>query len=114
MEIVSGHGAEPYLVSPTGPQAQAALRAIKSAFDCEPVLMREGGSIPIVNDFKSILHAESLLIGLALPDDNPHSPNEKFDLDCFAKGQLMSAHLWQELSSIQDPKTTRSASRHSL
>jgi hypothetical protein len=24
--------------------------------------------------------------------------NEKFNLDCFAKGQLMSAHLWQELS----------------
>jgi len=100
MEIVSGHGAEPYLVSPTGPQAKAALRAIKSAFDCEPVLMREGGSIPIVNDFKSILHTDSLLIGLALPDDNAHSPNEKFDLDCFARGQLMSAHLWQELSAI--------------
>jgi len=35
-----------------------------------------------------------------LPDDNAHSPNEKFDLDCFTKGQLMSAHLWQELSKI--------------
>jgi len=74
------------------------LRAIRSAFNREPVLMREGGSIPIINEFKKILHADALLIGLALPDDNAHSPNEKFDLDCFAKGQLMSAHLWQELS----------------
>ena len=98
IEIKSGHGAEPYLVSPTGPQAQAALRAIKAAFQREPVLMREGGSIPIINDFKKILRADALLIGLSLPDDNAHSPNEKFDLDCFAKGQLMSAHLWQELS----------------
>ena len=98
LEIQGGHGAEPYLVSPTGPQAQAALRALKSAFGYEPVLMREGGSIPIVNDFKKILGADALLLGLALPDDNPHSPNEKFDLDCFTKGQLMSAHLWQELS----------------
>jgi acetylornithine deacetylase/succinyl-diaminopimelate desuccinylase-like protein len=98
MEIQGGHGADPYLVSPTGPQAQAALRAIRSAFNCEPVLMREGGSIPIINEFKKILNADALLIGLALPDDNAHSPNEKFDLDCFAKGQLMSAHLWQELS----------------
>ena len=98
MEIEAGHGAEPYLVSPTGRQAQAALRAIKAAFECEPVLMREGGSIPIVNDFKKILRADALLVGLALPDDNAHSPNEKFDLDCFAKGQLMSAHLWQELT----------------
>jgi len=98
LEVKAGHGAEAYLVSPTGPQAQAALRSLKLAFGCEPVLLREGGSIPIVNSFKSILHADSLLVGLALPDDNAHSPNEKFDLDCFAKGQLMSAHLWQELS----------------
>jgi acetylornithine deacetylase/succinyl-diaminopimelate desuccinylase-like protein len=98
LEIEAGHGAEPYLVSPTGSQAQAALRALESAFSTTPVLMREGGSIPIVNEFKKILHADTLLLGLALPDDNAHSPNEKFDLDCFAKGQLMSAHLWQELS----------------
>ncbi len=101
MEIEAGHAAEPYLVSPTGPQAQAALKAIRAAFQCEPVIMREGGSIPIVNDLKNILHADSLLIGLALPDDNAHSPNEKFDLDCFAKGQLMSAYLWQELSKAE-------------
>ena len=100
LEIQSGHGAEPYLVSPTSAQAQAALRALKAAFGYEPVLLREGGSIPIVNDFKKILGADSLLVGLALPDDNAHSPNEKFDLDCFAKGQLMSAHLWQELSRL--------------
>jgi acetylornithine deacetylase/succinyl-diaminopimelate desuccinylase-like protein len=98
LEIEAGHGAEAYLVSPTSVRAQAALRALKTAFGCRPVLMREGGSIPIVNDFKKILGADSLLLGLGLPDDNAHSPNEKFNLDCFAKGQLMSAHLWQELS----------------
>jgi|ERR1043166_477866 acetylornithine deacetylase/succinyl-diaminopimelate desuccinylase-like protein len=100
LEIKSGQGAEPYLVSPAGPQAQAALRALKAAFGCEPVLLREGGSIPIVNEFKKILHADALLLGLALPDDNPHSPNEKFDLGCFAKGQMMSAWLWRELSAL--------------
>jgi acetylornithine deacetylase/succinyl-diaminopimelate desuccinylase-like protein len=98
MEIEAGHGAEAYHVSPTGPQAQAALRALEKAFGCKPILMREGGSIPIVNEFKKILGADSLLLGLGLPDDNAHSPNEKFNLDCFAKGQLMSAHLWQELA----------------
>jgi acetylornithine deacetylase/succinyl-diaminopimelate desuccinylase-like protein len=98
LEIEAGHGAEAYLVSPTSPQAQAALRALRLAFKSEPVLMREGGSIPIVNQFKKVLGADTLLLGLALPEDNAHSPNEKFDLDCFEKGQLMSAHLWQELS----------------
>jgi acetylornithine deacetylase/succinyl-diaminopimelate desuccinylase-like protein len=100
LELETGHGAEPYLVSPTSPQAQAALRALRLAWGHEPVLMREGGSIPIVNDFKKYLHAETLLLGLALPDDNAHSPNEKFDLDCFAKGQLMGAYLWRELRGI--------------
>jgi acetylornithine deacetylase/succinyl-diaminopimelate desuccinylase-like protein len=98
MDIQSGHGAEPYLVSPAGTHARAALRALKAAFGHKPVLMREGGSIPIVNDFKKILGADTLLLGLALPDDNAHSPNEKFNLDCFARGQVMSAHLWRELS----------------
>jgi acetylornithine deacetylase/succinyl-diaminopimelate desuccinylase-like protein len=98
LEIESGHGAEPYLVSPTSPQAKAAVRALKSAFGCEPVLIREGGSIPIVNQFKKILKADTLLVGLALPDDNAHSPNEKFDLDVFAKGQRMGVYLWRELS----------------
>jgi len=98
MTVTPGHGGEAYLVSPTSPHAQAALRALKLAFGCNPVLLREGGSIPIVTSFKKTLGADTLLVGLALPDDNPHSPNEKFDLDCFAKGMRMSAHLWQELT----------------
>lgn len=97
-EIKSGHGAEAYLVSPQSANAQAALNALRKAFDCEPVLLREGGSIPIVNQFKSILGADTLLLGLALPNDNAHSPNEKFDLNLFAQGQRMSALLWRELA----------------
>jgi acetylornithine deacetylase/succinyl-diaminopimelate desuccinylase-like protein len=98
LEIKSGHGAEPYLVSPQSPDAQAALRALRKAFGREPVPIREGGSIPIVNQFKKILGVDTLLVGLALPDDNAHSPNEKFDLNIFEKGQGMAVHLWQELA----------------
>jgi len=98
LKIEAGHGAEAYHFSPTGKPAQAALRALAMAFGHPPVLMREGGSIPIVNQFKKILGADSLLLGLGLPDDNAHSPNEKFSLDCFEKGQLLGVHLWQELA----------------
>ena len=70
------------------------------SFGSEPVLLREGGSIPIINEFKKVLGADSLLLGLALPDDNLHSPNEKFDLDCFHKGAQMSALLWDKLAGI--------------
>ena len=99
MGLKSGHGGDPYIVSPTSPMAQAALRALKKGFGAEPIVMREGGSIPIVNDFKKILGVDTLLLGLALPDDNAHSPNEKFDLDNFASGMRMAAHLWQELAA---------------
>ena len=99
LEVVTGHGGEPYMVLPNSPLAKAALRSLKAAFGCEPILLREGGSIPIVNDFKRILGVDTILLGLALPDDNPHSPNEKFDLDAFAKGMALGALLWPELSS---------------
>jgi acetylornithine deacetylase/succinyl-diaminopimelate desuccinylase-like protein len=99
MRVATGHAGEPYLVSPTGPQAAAALRALKAAFGATPCLKREGGSIPIVNEFRKVLKADTLLLGLALPDDNAHSPNEKFDLNCFAQGMRMSAQLWEELAA---------------
>ena len=99
LTLEGGHGGEPYLVSPTGPLAQAALRALKSAFECQPILLREGGSIPILTDFRKILAADALLLGLALPDDNVHSPNEKFSLDAFNKGMRMGAMLWRELAT---------------
>jgi len=100
MTIRGGHGAEPYLMAPTSAQAQAALRALERAFDRPPMLMREGGSIPIVTDFKKLLGADTLLLGLALPDDNPHSPNEKFDLECFRRGMRLGACLWPELAAV--------------
>jgi acetylornithine deacetylase/succinyl-diaminopimelate desuccinylase-like protein len=96
--IETGHAGSPYLVSPEGPRAKAALRALKRAFKRTPCLKREGGSIPIVEDFKRQLGLETLLLGLALTDDNAHSPNEKFDLDCLRKGMVLSTYLWQELA----------------
>ncbi len=99
MTFEPGHAGEAYMVSPDGSQAKAAMRALKSAFGRDPILMREGGSIPIVTDFKQILKADTLLLGLGLPDDNVHSPNEKVSLTALAKGMEMSAHLWQELAN---------------
>lgn len=98
--VERGHGGEPYLVSPDSAHAKAALRALRTAFGAEPLLIREGGSIPIVSDFKRILGVDTLLLGLALPDDNPHSPNEKFSLVAFERGMRMAAVLWQELAAL--------------
>lgn len=100
LEIKAGHGGAPFLFSPDGPKAKAALRALESAFKHPAVLLREGGSIPIVNEFQRILKTDVLLLGLALPDDNAHSPNEKFDLACYTQGMRLSTQLWPELAAV--------------
>ncbi len=95
-----GHAGEAYLANPSGPQAGAAQRALERAFGRRPILMREGGSIPIVTEFRQILKIDTLLLGLGLPDDNVHSPNEKVSLTALRKGMDMSAWLWQELGAL--------------
>ena len=99
LTIKGGHGGEPYLVPPTGPLAKAAVRAMSAGFGRPTLIMREGGSIPIVSAFKRELKADTLLLGMALPDDNAHSPNEKFNLDAYAAGMRMGVHLWPELTA---------------
>lgn len=99
LTLTEGQGGGPYVLDPSGPLAQAALRAAKSGFGHDAFLARGGGSIPIIAAFKKHLKADSLMLGMALPDDNPHSPNEKFSLDAFAAGMRMSAHLWPELAA---------------
>ncbi len=98
IKVELGHVADPYIVSPKGRLAKAALKSLKAAFGHEPVLLREGGSIPIVEHFARILKVDTYLLGLALPDDNLHSPNEKMDLEVFTRGIKMSTHLWKDFA----------------
>ena len=79
-------------------KVRSSLKSLKTAFGHEPVLLREGGSIPIVEHFARILKVNTYLLGLALPDDNLHSPNEKMDLEVFMRGIWMSANLWTNLA----------------
>jgi succinyl-diaminopimelate desuccinylase len=100
LTITEGQGGGPYMVDPTGPLAQACMRAAKLGFGHECLLARGGGSIPIIAAFKEHLKADSLMLGLALPDDNAHSPDEKFSLDAYMAGMKMAAHLWPELAGV--------------
>ena len=61
-------------------------------------LIREGGSIPIVQAFKDVLGVDTLLLGLALPDCQAHAPNENFPVANFEAGMLLNQHLLRELA----------------
>lgn len=99
LEILPGHSGEPYLMKPESSDGKAAQRALRRAFPGKEVaLIREGGSIPIVNTFKRVLGAETLLLGLALPDCRAHAPNENFPLENFFAGIRMNRALLEELA----------------
>ncbi len=95
------HGGKPSVTAIDTPAIKAAVKALKDAFNVEPVFFKEGGSIPIVNSFNEILGADAILLGFGLPDDNIHSPNEKFDLNNFYKGISTVAYYYDELSKIK-------------
>jgi acetylornithine deacetylase/succinyl-diaminopimelate desuccinylase-like protein len=63
--------------------------------------MKEGGSIPVVSDFKEHLGLDTLLIGFGQHDDNIHSPNERFRIVDFERGCKTAAALPLELSKVK-------------
>lgn len=101
MELVDHHGGPGIVMSLDSPYLQAAAAAVEAGFERRPVFIREGGSIPIVSTFASVLRADVLLLGWGQNDDNPHSPNEKFSLADYHRGIRASAALWQELAAIK-------------
>lgn len=94
------HGGKPAVTDINNPAINAAVKALKSGFGVDPVFFKEGGSIPIVNSFKEELGADAILLGFGLPDDNIHSPNEKFDLKNFYRGISTVTEYYTELSKI--------------
>ena len=98
LEMTSGHHGPWYLTDPHSKFGKAAQRALKKSFNKDAALIREGGSIPIVSDFRKILGVETLLIGLALQDCKAHSPNENFPLENFEAGIRMNQAVLQELA----------------
>jgi acetylornithine deacetylase/succinyl-diaminopimelate desuccinylase-like protein len=101
LEIETHSGAGPVLVPREGRAMQLAADAIKTACGREPVLIREGGSIPVVGLFKSVLNVDTLLIGFSLPDDGAHSPNEKFSLKhSLYLGMQVCGALYDRLSRL--------------
>jgi acetylornithine deacetylase/succinyl-diaminopimelate desuccinylase-like protein len=101
LELFPGHSGEPYLADPHSSHGKAAQRALQRAFPGGQVaLIREGGSIPIINTFKQVLGVDTILLGLALPDCRAHAPNENFPVANFYAGIALNQALLDELSRL--------------
>lgn len=92
------HRGEGTLVLPGTPPMKAATAALEEVYGTTPVFLREGGSIPIAALFDEVLDAPVVLMGFGLPDDSPHAPNEKFDLDQFYNGVRTVASFLQKMA----------------
>ncbi|MEM6884892.1 MAG: dipeptidase [Verrucomicrobiota bacterium] len=100
-EVTLEHSGDAYVVDPTAGFGKAARNALRKVIpDKEPAIIREGGSIPIVSDFKKILGADSLLLGLALPDCQIHSPNENFPIRNIELGGEINRAVLQAVAEV--------------
>ncbi len=92
-------GGAPAIELPFDNPALVKTRAALSAeWGKKAVMVGEGGSIPIVGDFKRVLGMDTIMVGFALDDDRVHSPNEKYDLTSFHKGTRSWARILAALT----------------
>lgn len=99
LTITAGATALPVMIDRAHPAIAAAARAYQRAFGRRPWFRRSAGSIPVAAALKHRLGIEPLLLGLALPDDHAHGPNEKMHLPTFFRGIDMSIALLEELAA---------------
>ena len=101
MKFTMQHAGDAYMSNPHSPFGKAAQKALHDTFGNPPVLVREGGSIPVVASMSKILGKDALFLGLDLPDSRIHSPNENMRLDIFEKGIAMAKSLLLLMSEVK-------------
>lgn len=99
VEIVAAGDVRAVETSRDHPAIAAAARAMERGFGKAPVFIGSGGSIGPVASFDRILGLPQVLIGVGLPDDAIHAPNEKFDLGQFYGGIETMTYLYDELAA---------------
>ena len=91
---------DPYQGITTGPLADAVRSSVKFAFGCEPVFVREGGSIGAVLTMEQVFKAPVLFLGLSLPEHGYHAPNENYDWEQAEGGMIAFAKYFEEVAAL--------------
>jgi acetylornithine deacetylase/succinyl-diaminopimelate desuccinylase-like protein len=96
-ELIDHAGGWPATIPPDNVSLQMVSRAVEKATGVRPALIKSGGSIPVAGMLKAELGMETIFMGFGLEDDRMHSPNEKFELDCFRAGARSHVLVIDEL-----------------
>ncbi|NDD66571.1 dipeptidase [bacterium] len=94
--------AHPAVVDPHHPAVTAAMTGLQQAFGVTPVFQGEGGTIPIVAEFKRLLGLDTVLMGLNLPEDRIHAPNEQMSLANIQRGIAASMGFLEAYGKTPD------------
>lgn len=100
--IVFGAPTRPCLTPLDHPALRSVVRAMGRAFGQPIRFTREGGSGPAA-DLRDVLDAPVLFLGISVPSDGWHAPNEKVELDLLLKGVETAAYLWGDLAAHWKP-----------
>jgi acetylornithine deacetylase/succinyl-diaminopimelate desuccinylase-like protein len=100
----------PALTPVDHPAVGALKRAIETVWGIEPLLTREGGSGP-EESLARVLDAPLLFLGVGLPDDRIHAPNERMVMAQFWKGLQAAGELWHELAATAGVRRGNEAGR---
>lgn len=82
------------------PAVEAAAGALGDVWQRPPVFIREGGSIPPVTTIAEELGVTCVLLGVGLPDDHIHAPNERVVLRQLFRGMQALGRLWDRYSEL--------------
>lgn len=82
------------------PAVDAAADALTAVWGRRPSYIREGGSIPPVATIAELLDVPCVLLGVGLPEDHIHAPNERVDLGQLFRGMQTLGRLWQGYSDL--------------
>ena len=93
-------GAPPGLVSPDEPAVQIALEAFEHVMGTRPLLSRSGGTLPIVPALVDN-GIPTILSGIATPESNIHSPNERVLLEYLPLGVDIARELYTRLGALK-------------
>ncbi|SCE02457.1 Acetylornithine deacetylase/Succinyl-diaminopimelate desuccinylase [Streptomyces sp. SolWspMP-5a-2] len=96
-EITFGAATRPCLTPLDHPALGSVARAMGRAFNTEVLYTREGGSGPAA-DLQDVLEAPVLFLGISVPSDGWHAPDEKVEIDLLLKGVEATAYLWGDLA----------------
>ena len=90
---------EPGLVDPNAPAIQLGLDAFERALGTRPLLIRSGGTLPIVPALQA-KGIPTVVTGFALPESNVHSPNERLLVEYVPLGVDAARELFSAWASL--------------